>query len=78
MAQYKTVTTVDEDGVSWDMLEVQYPDKVGPITFERSYECVICGFTYPKSQVSLKGGAAFCHPSGCYLEMNSVRTGGKV
>jgi hypothetical protein len=47
----------------------------GPPRDERWYVCHMCNFSYPKSEVVLKGGVAFCIPRGHYKEMNDSRAG---
>ena len=42
----------------------------GPARGLRWYTCAVCGFFYPQDRVVVRGGAAYCYPNMCYLEMD--------
>jgi hypothetical protein len=74
-SQYVTTTVIYEsNGVSYSttMEEAQFTSK-GPYSFERWYQCQICAHDFPKSQVVLRGDAAFCIPHTCYLDADDRR-----
>jgi hypothetical protein len=66
--QYITRVVVDSDGVSHDIKEVQWPDKIGALTGQVSHTCLICGFDYKASDIKMISGAPYCIPNGCYRD----------
>ena len=54
------------------ILEAQYTS-YGPASGRKWFTCQICGLDYPEDEVSMQGGAAFCHENGCYKDMNTRR-----
>jgi len=81
MEQYvlETVTANDHDrnanydaGDTFEMYTVNYTTR-GPSRGVRWYNCEICGLSYPKDKVLLKGGAAYCVPLKHYEEMDPSR-----
>ena len=62
----------DVEDDTFDMYTVNYTTR-GPSRGTRWYNCRICGLSYPKDQVVLKGGSAYCTPLKHYLEMDPSR-----
>ncbi len=74
-----TGTGYDKDGteVSYEMYEAEFAVRKGH-TFQRHYNCVICRFTYPRNEVVLRRGKAFCIPRGHYKEREYTQVSSPV
>jgi hypothetical protein len=53
-------TTTLSDGSSAPVYEAQFVTG-REHNYERWWRCVVCGFEYPESEVSVINGAAYCH-----------------
>jgi rubredoxin len=71
--QYQKVTVTGSGplGTALSLVVDFSPDATGPQRMgERWYRCQLCGFSYPRSKVVIKGGAAYGIPCKDYEDLS--------
>ena len=54
--------------VTTTVYEASHPDRMGEVDFQETFVCYLCDFVYPRNEVELIDGQAYCIPRKCYTQ----------